>query len=162
VPCKWRSSMKSRAWLQRFDDETGVPETIFCVEQWELNGSKNNCTAEVIVHYRQKCVFSSLVISSYLSFTTVRWQKNRFQQLWMYKNFKHRKPPCIPCLRETHINLQWNNIFPSLSFFCFFHSGYVVKPPPPSPAVYGAPPFTGHHIYFLSAKPFAAAMLAAK
>jgi len=26
------------------------------------------------------------------------------------------------------------------------NSGYVIKPPQPSSAVYGAPPFTGHHI----------------
>jgi len=24
----------------------------------------------------------------------------------MYKIFKHRKLPCIPCLEETHIKLQ--------------------------------------------------------
>jgi len=37
----------------------------------------------------------------------------------------------------------------SLSFFCFcnatfFHSGYVIKPPQPSSAIYGAPSFTGN------------------
>jgi len=26
----------------------------------------------------------------------------------------------------------------------FFHSGYVIKPPQPSSAIYGAPPFTGN------------------
>jgi len=71
--------------------------------------------------------------------------KNRFQQLWMYKIFKHRELPCIPCLGETHIKLQWYNIFPSLFFlfwFCnatFFHSGYVIKPPQPSSAFYRQP-----------------------
>jgi len=30
----------------------------------------------------------------------------------MYKIFKHRELPCIPCLGETHIKLQWYNIFP--------------------------------------------------
>jgi len=43
--------------------------------------------------------------------------KNGFQQLLIYKIFKHRKLPCIPCLGETHIKLQW---YPSLFFFfCF-------------------------------------------
>jgi len=36
----------------------------------------------------------------------------------MYKIFKHRKLPCIPCLGETHIKLRWYNIFPTL-FFLF-------------------------------------------
>jgi len=43
--------------------------------------------------------------------------KNRFQQLWMYKTFKHRKHPCIPCLGETQVKLQWYNIY--LHFFPF-------------------------------------------
>jgi len=49
-----------------------------------------------------------------------------------------------------HIKLQWYNIYPSLfSIFCyckatFFHSGYVIKPPQPSSAIYGAPLFTGN------------------
>jgi len=35
----------------------------------------------------------------------------------------------------------------SVYSFCkatFFHSGYVIKPPQPNPAIYGAPPFTGN------------------
>jgi len=39
----------------------------------------------------------------------------------MYTIFKQRKLPCIPCLGETHIKLEWYNIFPSL-FFPFFAS----------------------------------------
>jgi len=31
--------------------------------------------------------------------------KNRFQQLWMYKTFKHCKHLCIGCLGEAHICL---------------------------------------------------------
>ena len=107
-----------------------------------------------MLHYGKKSLFWSFIIFGYLSFTTVREQKSRFQQLWMYKIFKHRKLPCIPCLGETHIKLQWYNIFPSIfSFFLFcnatfFHSGYVIKPPPqPNSAIYGAPLFTGNHKY---------------
>jgi len=76
--------------------------------------------------------------------------KNRFQQLWMYKTFKHRKHPCIPCLGETQVKLQWYNIYLHFSsFFWFgnatiFHSGYVIKPPQPSSAICGAPPFSGN------------------
>jgi len=28
----------------------------------------------------------------------------------------------------------------------FSDSGYVIKPPQPSSAIYGAPPFTGHRL----------------
>jgi len=39
--------VNSRAWLRRFDDATGVTKTdIFCVEQLELNRSKNNFIAK--------------------------------------------------------------------------------------------------------------------
>jgi len=34
----------------------------------------------------------------------------------MYKIFKHRKLPCDTCMGETHIKLQWYNIFPLLFF----------------------------------------------
>jgi len=42
--------------------------------------------------------------------------------------------------------------FFSLFCFCnaiFFHFSYVIKPPQPSSAIYGAAPFTGHR-FFLS------------
>jgi len=104
---------------------------------------------KVMLHYghSKKNLFWSLVIFGCLSFTTIRGQKNRFQRLWMYKIFKHRELPCIPCFGETHIKLQWlwYNIFSSLFFlFLILHSGYVIKPPQPSSAIYGAPPFTGN------------------
>ena len=125
VPCKRWSSV-NRAWLQRFDDVTGVTNTdiFFCVKQWELNGrpSKNNFSLlqKVILHYGKKSLVWSLIIFGYLSFTTVRGQKNRSQKLWMYKIFKHRKLPCIPYLGETHMKLQWYNTFPSF-FSLFLH-----------------------------------------
>ena len=72
----------------------------------------------MILYYGKKSLFWSLIIFGYLNFTTVRGQKNGFQQLWMYKVFKRRKLPWIPCLRETHIKLQWYSIF--LHFFRFF------------------------------------------
>jgi len=78
-------------------------------------------------------------------------RKNRFQQLWMYRIFKHRKLPFIPCLMfgETHIKLRWHDttFFFHIFSFCnatFFYSGYVIKPPQPTSAFYRAPPFTGH------------------
>jgi len=36
----------SGAWLRRFDDVPESLKPIFCVEQLELNGSKNNFTAK--------------------------------------------------------------------------------------------------------------------
>ena len=80
---------------------------------------KINLLQKVILHYGKRSLFWSLIIFPYLSFTTVRGQKNWFQQLWKYKFFKHRKLPIIICLRETHIQLQWENIF-SLHLFLLF------------------------------------------
>ena len=74
---------------------------------------------KVILHYGKKSLFWTLIIFGYLSFTMVRGQKYRFQQLWMYKVFKHRKLPCIPCFGEMHIKLHWYKFFRSL-FFIFF------------------------------------------
>jgi len=70
----------------------------------------------------------------------------------MDKIFKHHKLSCIPCLGETHSLWSCNDTTFFLyffSFFCFanatfFHPGYVIKPPQPSSAIYGAPPFAGH------------------
>ena len=102
---------------------------------------------KVMLHYGKKILFWSLIIFGYLSFTTVRGQKNRFQQLWMYKIFKHREHPCTPCLgkRILSCNDTFFLHFFSFFWFCnttFFHSGNVIKPPQPSSAIYGALPFT--------------------
>ena len=82
---------------------------------------------KVMLHYGKKNLFLSFVIFVCLSFTTVRGQKNRLQQLCMYEIFKHRKLPCVPCWGETHIKLQWYNIFPSL-FFLFFITKLLSTP----------------------------------
>jgi len=103
----------------------------------------------VILHYGKKSLFWSLKIFGYLSFTTVRGQKIGLNSC-----------VCVDFLNIAnfhafhvwgkHIMLQWHNIFPSLFFlFCyckatFFHSSFIIKPPQPSSAIYGAPPFTGH------------------
>jgi len=46
VLCKRWSSVNSGAWLRRFDDTLEFLKPIFCVEQLQLNGSENNCTAK--------------------------------------------------------------------------------------------------------------------
>jgi len=76
----------------------------------------------VILHYGKKSIlkFDNFWLSE---FHNGSGTKNRFQQLWMYKILKHRKLPRIPCLGETHIQLQWYNIFPLLfSFLCFYNA----------------------------------------
>jgi len=50
---------------------------IFCVEQLELNGSKNNFTAKGHITLRRS-LFWSVIIFGNLSFTTVREQKIGF------------------------------------------------------------------------------------
>ena len=74
---------------------------------------------KVTLHYGKRSLFWSLINFPYLSLTTVQGQKNRFQQLWKYNFFKHRKLSYITCLREAHIQLQWENISP-LHLFLFF------------------------------------------
>jgi len=70
----------------------------------------------------------------------------------MYKIFKHRKHPCIPCFGGNAYYVAMIQYF-SFTFFLFFvcnatffHSGYVSKPLQPSSAIYGAPPFTGNPV----------------
>jgi len=82
--------------------------------------------------------------------------KNRFQQLWMYKIFKHRKHPCIwaNCILICNNKIFFLCFF-SVYSFCnatFFHSGYVIKPAQPSSAIYWSPPFTGHPDLLLKSK----------
>jgi len=73
----------------------------------------------------------------------VRGQTNRFQQLWMYKFFKYRQLPRIPCLRETLIKLQWYNIFPSLFFLFIAFTKQLFSTPVTSSNLYNqAPLFT--------------------
>jgi len=64
-----------------------------------------------MLHYSKKSILKI--------FKMIQGQKDRFQQLWIYKIFEHRKLPCIPCLGETHIKLQWYDIYPSLIFIFF-------------------------------------------
>ena len=107
---------KGRACLRRFDDVTGVAKPIFCVEQWEVNGGKNNCTAKGDIAPRlKKSVFK--FDNFWLSEFHNGLGTKKKLQLWMYKIFKHCKLSCIPCFEETHNKLQWYNIFPSLFFF---------------------------------------------
>jgi len=103
-----------------------------------------------MLYYGKKSLFWSFIIFGYSSFTTVRGQKNRFQQLWMYKIFNianfhvfHVWGKRILSCNDTTLFLHFFSFF----WFCnatFFHSVYVIKPPQPSSAIYGAPPFTGN------------------
>ena len=127
--------VKGGAWLRRFDDVPESLKPIFCIQQWEVNGSKNK---------KSILKFYTFWLSE---FHNDSGTKNRFQQLWMYKNFKHRKLPCIPCLGEAHIKLQWYNIFPSL-FFLFSFAMQLFPTPVASPILHNQAPlftaFTGH------------------
>ena len=128
---------------------------IFFVEQWEVKVAKIILLQKVMLHYGKKSVFWSFNIFGYLSFTTVRRQKIRFNsatvathsflhsqsQWWMYKIFKHRK---VPCLDETHIKLQWYSIFPSL-FFLFLilqRNVFPLQLCHQTSAIYRTPTFT--------------------
>jgi len=110
---------------------------------------------KVILHYGKRSLFWSLIIFGYLSFITVRGQKNRFQQLWMYKFLNIANIHALD-VWGMRILISNNKLFFlcffSIYSFCnvtFFNSSYVIKPPQPSFAIYGAPPLQGTHIYSL-------------
>ena len=82
-----------------------------------------------------------------LSFTTVWEQKIGFNSCECKKILN------IANFYAFHVwgkrALSCNDTPVLLHFFClcnasFFYSGYVIKPPQPSSAIYGTPPFTGH------------------
>jgi len=70
----------------------------------------------------------------------------------MYKIFEHRNHPCIRCLGKRILicnNKLFFLCFFSVYSFCnatFFYSGYVIKPPQPNSAIYGAPLFTHYDV----------------
>ena len=64
----------------------------------------------------------------------------------MYKIFKHRKLPCIPCFGETQIKLQWYNIFFHLFSFFDFATQLVFTPVSSSNLRNQAPLFTELHL----------------
>jgi len=83
-----------------------------------------------MLHYGKKSLFWSLIIFGYLSFTTVRGQKNRLQQLGIYKTFN------IANFHAFRVSgnriLSCNDTRFILHFFCFcnatfFHSGFVIE-----------------------------------
>jgi len=108
------------------------------------------------VHYDKISLFWSLIIFAYLSFTTVREQKIGFNSCECIQFFN---------IANTHVLNVWgkcificNNKIFFLWFFSvysfynatFFHYDYVIKPPQPSSAIYGTPPFTGNQDGFFS------------
>ena len=107
---------------------------IFCVEQWELNGSKNNFTAKVTLHYSKRSLFWSLIIFGYLSFTTVRGQKIRFNNCECIKFLNNANIHALHILGKR-IFICNKFFFPllfSVYSFCnaiFFYSSNVIKPP---------------------------------
>ena len=67
---------------------------------------------KVMLHYGKKSLFWSLIIFGCMSSAMVRGQKNRFQQLWMYKIFN---------IANFHVFHAWTMIQHfSFTFFPFF------------------------------------------
>jgi len=109
---------------------------------------------KVIFHYGKRNLFWSFIIFAYQSFKTVRGQKIGFNScecmqflnianIWGKRIFICNKKKFFLCF------------FPVYSFCnaTFFHSGYVIKPPQPSSAIYGAPPFTSNPIRIIHCLP---------
>ena len=112
---KRRSSIHSGAGLWRFDDVPGVAKTDILLWGWKVNCNKIIVLQHVTLQYLKKCLFW-MKIDNFWLFHNSSGIKNRFQQLWKYKIFKHCQLPCIPCLGKMHIKLQWYNIFPFVAF----------------------------------------------
>ena len=101
----------------------------------------------MILHYGKRSLFWSVIIFGYLSFTTGRGQKIGFNRCESTKFLN---------IANIHaLDVWWKRMFVcnnKIFFLCvysfcnatLFHSGYVIKPPQPSSAICGAPPFTGH------------------
>jgi len=68
---------------------------------------------------RQFALTKCTLISTMTSIKTKLIVCGTKEQLRNCKIFEHRKLPYITCLREAHIQLQWENIFP-LHLFLFF------------------------------------------
>jgi len=69
----------------------------------------------------------------------------------MYKIFKHRKLPCIPCLEETRIKVAMIQHFSFTFFPLFDFATQLFSTPDTSSNLRNqAPPFTGNHFTAIS------------
>jgi len=108
---------------------------------------------KVMLHYGKKRLFWSLIIFGCLSFITVRGQKISVNSCEFIKflNFANFHAFHVWGKRISSCNRSNDTTFIVHFYsicFCnatFFHSGYVIKPPQPSSAIYRALPFTGNH-----------------
>jgi len=112
---------------------------------------------KVMLHYGKKRLFWSLIIFGCLSFITVRGQKISvnscaFIKFLNFANFHafHVWGKRISSCNDTTLSFTFIPFIVHFYSICFcnatfFHSGYVIKPPQPSSAIYRALPFTGNH-----------------
>jgi len=97
-----------------------------------------------------------LIIFGYLSFTTVRGQKIGFNSCECIKFLNIANFHPIHVSGKRILSGNDTTFFLHFFLFCnatFFYSGYVIKPPQPSSAIYGAHPFTGHPILICTLMP---------
>jgi len=115
------------------------------------------------MHYKRWCYttvnklyFEVGLFFGYLSFTTVRGKKIGFNSCEFLKFLNIAKFHALHVWGKRILNCNDTTfIFHFFSFFCFcnatfFHFGYVIKPPHPSSAIYGAPPFTSNSKNFMA------------
>ena len=154
VPCKRRSSVNSGAWLRRFDDITGVEKS------WAAEAKKGK-------KWRKNVV--SLQLNMRFPKTWNAWKFAMFKDLyihncwniffgpeplWNSDNQKLSKFKTDFFCSSVIIPFAVQLFLLQLSSHCstqnigFSDSGYAIKPPQPSFAIYGAPPFTGHQCFY--------------
>ena len=150
VACKRWSSVNSRAWLRRFDDVTGVEKSCVAKSKKGKKWRKNVVSLQLNMRFPQTwntwkfAMFKNIIHSQLLKLIFFvpepLWNSN--QKLSNFKTdfFYRSVTPPFP------VKLF---LLPSTSHFSkknisFNDSGYIIKPPQPSSAIYGAPPFTGN------------------
>ena len=83
----------------------------------------------------------------YLSFTTAQGQKIGFNSCECIKFLNIANFHAIHVWGKRILSCSGTTFFLYFFSFCnatFFHAGYIIKPPQPSSAIYGASPFTRH------------------
>jgi len=90
-----------------------------------------------------------MIIFTYLIFKTVRGQKIGFNNCECSKFLNIANIHVLDVCGSAYLFeiIKYFSFAFSVYSICketFFHSGYVMKPPQPSSAIYGAPPFIGN------------------
>jgi len=155
VACKRRSSVNSRPWLRRFDDVTGVEKSCAAKSKKE-----KKVKGKMLHHYNLICVSSKHGIHGSLRCLKILYIHNCWNLFSCPRTVVKLRWPKIIKLHNILFYRSVTSPFALKLFLLpftshcstknigFNDSSYVIKPPQPSSAIYGAPPFTGNPFPF--------------